>query len=364
LSFAALSITVPSILHIVRGPFHWCVPLLLLACVTWTAGGQETQPATEYVPGQSYFGHDRHIEYIAGDLPFILSAPHGGREKPANIADRQEGTFAFDVGTQELARAIAAEMHEQTGHWPHVVICRISRRKIDCNREMVEACAGNPAAEAIWHDWHRFLGQAREQVVRDFGRGLYIDLHGHGHKVPQLEMGYLHSVADYDVSDEQLGAPQNIAASSLQAIAALHRRPYAKLVRGDFALGTLLMERGFPASPSKERPKPSAPYFRGGYNTGRYGRDAAPLAGLQIETNSRGVRDNDTSRAKFAKALTESLQIFFEAQIGIPLAAKPPAPIASAPPPVVASPALSCQVNAACCAPRCCRRGLFRCRRR
>ncbi|QDU25962.1 N-formylglutamate amidohydrolase [Anatilimnocola aggregata] len=330
--------------------YHWF--LLLLVC--WAAPAQAEPGATQqqFQPGETYFGHDQHIEYIAGDLPFILSAPHGGREKPEGIVDRKEGTFAFDIGTQELARAIAAEMHQQTGHWPHIIICRISRRKIDCNREIVEACAGNPAAEKIWHDWHRFLTAARDRVVQDFGRGLYIDLHGHGHKIGQLEMGYLHSQLDYDVSNEQLSAPQNVTASSLQAIAALNRRPYADLVRGDFALGTLLMDRGFPATPSKQRPVPTIPYFRGGYNTGRYGRDAAPLAGLQIETNSRGVRDNDKSRAAFAKALTDSLKIYFEAQIGLPLAAK-------------STPAVSAPVTNALCAPQpaCCRRR-FRCRAR
>jgi len=328
--------------------------IAVVCCSTSFAQESLPTPTESFQPGQTYFGHDKHIEYLAGDLPFILSAPHGGREKPEGVPDRKEGTFAFDIGTQELARAIAAELHAKTGHWPHIVICRISRRKIDCNREIVEACAGDPEAEKIWHDYHRFLTAARDRVVRDFGRGLYIDLHGHGHKVAQLEMGYLHSAPEYDVSDDELNSPQNVAASSLRAIATLNRRPYAELVRGDFALGTLLMDRGFPAAPSKQRPKPTVPFFRGGYNTGRYGRDAAPLAGLQIETNSRGVRDNDPSRAKFAKALYESLQIFFEAQIGIPLAAK------SAGQPV---PAVTAHVAATtCCQPQptCCRR--FRCR--
>jgi hypothetical protein len=327
---------------------------LLLVCSAAVACAEQRAP--QFVPGQSYFGVDKHIEYIAGDLPFILSAPHGGREKPEGIPDRDAGTFAFDVGTQELARAIAKEMHEQTGHWPHIIICRISRRKIDCNREIVEACAGNKDAEVIWHDWHRFIGAAREQVTRDFGRGLYIDLHGHGHKVGQLEMGYLHSAEEYDVTDQALNGSQYLAASSLQGLIALNRRPYAELVRGDFALGTLLAERGFPATPSKQRPKPTVPYFRGGYNTVRYGRDGGMIAGLQIETNSKGVRDNDASRAKFAAALTESLQIFFEAQLGVKLIAKE----------VVASSAQlrsSCVVAPTCVMQGCCRRG-FRCRPR
>lgn len=322
------------------------------------------QPAAlqEFVPGQTYFGVNNHIEYLAGDLPFILSAPHGGREKPEGIPDRKEGTFAFDVGTQELARAIAAEMHQQTGHWPHIIICRITRRKIDCNREIVEACAGNKGAEAIWHDWHRFIGVAREQVIRDFGRGLYIDLHGHGHKVAQLEMGYLHSAAEYNVTDGELGGSNYLAKSGLQALAALNRRPYAELVRGDYALGTLLMDRGFPATPSKERPTPKAPYFSGGYNTVRYGREGGPLAGLQIETNSKGVRDNDASRAKFAKALYESLQIYFEAQLGVKLAAKEQRPAVQPIGTATCAAAAPCQVAPYYCQPRCCRR--FRCGRR
>ena len=305
----------------VRNVAFRSLSLLLVLCAASFARTQEA--AEVFVPGQTYFGKDKHIEYLAGDLPFILSAPHGGREKPEHIPDRKEGTFAFDVGTQELARAIHAEIYKQTGHYPHIVICRISRRKIDCNREIAEACAGNKDAEAIWHDWHRFIGAARAQVVKSRGRGLYIDLHGHGHKVAQLEMGYLHSADDYASTDEQLNGSQFLAASSLQGLIALNRRPYAELVRGDFALGTLLMERGFPATPSKERPQPTTPYFRGGYNTVRYGRDGGPIAGLQIETNSRGVRDNDASRAKFAKALADSLQIFFEAQFAMPLAPQP-----------------------------------------
>lgn len=335
-------------------------PVLLIVSAAGVSRAQEQA----FVPGKTYFGQDNHIEYLAGDLPFILSAPHGGREKPENIPDREKGTFAFDIGTQELARAIHKEIYERTGHYPHVIICRITRRKIDCNREIVEACAGNKEAEAIWHDWHRFIGAAREQVIKSRGRGLYIDLHGHGHKVGQLEMGYLHSAEDYKVSDKELNGSQFLAASSLQGLIALNRRPYAELIRGDFALGTLLAERGFPATPSKQRPEPTTPYFRGGYNTSRYGLGGGPIAGLQIETNSRGVRDNDVSRAKFAKAMYESLQIFFEAQFNMPLSPRSAERSSSDAVPRLGSNAVaaqpSCVVQTQCvrrfrCRPRRCR---------
>src|SRR6476646_1894719 len=103
--------------------------------------------AEDYQAGNTYFGRNRYIEYLAGDLPLILSAPHGGREKPEELPDREQGTFAFDTNTQELARAIASELETRTGRWPHVIICRVHRRKIDCNREIGEGAAGNPQTE-------------------------------------------------------------------------------------------------------------------------------------------------------------------------------------------------------------------------
>src|SRR6187200_1135715 len=91
---------------------HWLkfsafAAVLLLAA--WTFG------ADQYRPGQTYFGRNQYIEYLAGELPLIFSAPHGGREIPEELPDREMGTFAFDTNTQELARAVADELHDRTG---------------------------------------------------------------------------------------------------------------------------------------------------------------------------------------------------------------------------------------------------------
>src|SRR5438477_10191673 len=126
--------------------------------------------ADEYQPGQTYFGREKYIEYLAGDVPVIISAPHGGRDKPEELPDREKGIFAFDTNTQELARAVADELHKRTGHWPHVVICRVHRRKLDCNREIVEGAAGNPLAEQAWREFQGFIDAAHDIVVRQHGR--------------------------------------------------------------------------------------------------------------------------------------------------------------------------------------------------
>src|SRR5262245_25104310 len=99
----------------------WIFALLLAA--------GPTARAENYQPGQSYFGRNQYIEYVAGDLPLIISAPHGGRDRPEELPDRAEGTFAFDTNTQELARAVGDELHARTGGWPHLIICRLHRRK-------------------------------------------------------------------------------------------------------------------------------------------------------------------------------------------------------------------------------------------
>lgn len=279
--------------------------------------------ANDFQPGETYFGSNQYIEYLAGDLPIIISAPHGGRERPPELPDREQGTFAFDINTQELARAVAAELYARTGHWPHVIICRLHRRKLDCNREIAEAAAGHPLAEQAWQEFQGFIEAARMAVVRQQGRGLYIDLHGHGHANQRLELGYLHSAEQLAADDAVLNSPSYALESGLRAIAALQRTSYAELIRGEHSFGALMEQHGFPCSPSPSNPRPAVPYFRGGYNTQRHGRDAAPLAGLQIETYSRGVRATAEDRARFARALATTLETYLPLHIGIELTGPP-----------------------------------------
>jgi hypothetical protein len=295
---------------------------VLVACAVLLACPAASVVAEDYQPGKTYFGRKGYIEYLAGDLPFILSAPHGGREKPEELPDREQGTFAFDTNTQELARAIGDELHKRTSHWPHLIICRVHRRKIDCNREIAEGAAGNPHTEQAWREFQGFIDSAQVTVKQQQGRGLYIDLHGHGHAEQRLELGYLHSADQLALSDAELSAPPYPTDSSLRAIAARGAVPYAELVRGEKSFGALMQKQGFPSAPSPNNPHPKPPFFRGGYNSARHGRDAAPLAGFQMESNSRGVRDTPENRKKFAAAMADVLAEYLPTHVGVPLAAQ------------------------------------------
>ena len=78
----------------------------------------------EYITGESYFDANNYVEYMNGDLPVIISVPHGGYIEPDSIPDRNcNGCFySIDEWTQELGREIYAAIIEMTGYHPHMVI--------------------------------------------------------------------------------------------------------------------------------------------------------------------------------------------------------------------------------------------------
>lgn len=278
-----------------------------------------------YVPGDSYFGENSYIEYIAGDLPIILSAPHGGSLKPDDIPDRSYGSVGRDMNTQELARSIQSAIHNRTGGYPHIIINRLHRVKLDANREIVEAAQGDAEAEQAWHDFNDFIETAKQKVIDDYGSGFYIDLHGHGHEIQRLELGYLLSRSDLALSDVALNAQTYIDKSSYRTLVGESGLTLSELIRGPGSLGTLLETRGYPAVPSSNQPNPGDDsYFTGGYNTQVNGsRDGGLISGIQIECNYTGVRNTSSNRTVFSQALAEALEIFIDNLYGFDLQAGP-----------------------------------------
>ena len=266
--------------------------------------------------GESLFNKGEHVEYIAGNLPVIISAPHGGRMTPTSFPDRTSGVLLADGNTDLLAREIAKAFHKQTGKYPHVIICHLKRIKVDCNREIKEAAQGNEKAEQVWKDFHGFIEQARHSVIEKFGKGLYIDLHGHGHPDIRLELGYL-------LSNQQLkGDEKDVAKlqerSSIRMLSENSKTSFVELLRGDSSIGGLMQERGFPAVPSPEFPHAGdAKYFNGGYNTRHYGsQDGGKISSFQLECPRKSVRDTEKNRKIFAQAFASAVVDYLETHVG------------------------------------------------
>ncbi|MCU0318653.1 MAG: T9SS type A sorting domain-containing protein, partial [Flavobacteriales bacterium] len=166
--------------------------------------------------------------------------------------------------------------------------------------------------------FHAYLTAAREQVTTTHGRGLFVDLHGHGHQVQRLELGYLLYEDELAWSDAQLNSTQAINWSSLRHLATNNQQDldHADLLRGPQALGTRLAERGYPSVPSQQDPfpLPGQPYFSGGYNTVEHSSYlGGSVDGVQVECNFSGVRDTGTNRTRFADSLRVALEEYLTA---------------------------------------------------
>lgn len=289
------------------------LPLLLIGFFGFISDAVARQNQT-FVPGQSYFGRNQYIEYIAGNSPYIVSAPHGGSLTPAEIPDRTSGETVTDSNTRELVRAMGGAVFAREGRYPHIIICHLRRTKLDANRDIAEAFEGeNAAALQAWKEFQSFIDTAKQSVVLQFGRGFYLDIHGHGHTIQRLELGYLLSSTQLGLSDNTLNSNSSYANfSSIRTMVPVSKLTFAQLLRGPQSLGSYFESRGFPAVPSQNQPSPgTAPYFSGGYNTQRHGSSGGgPISGVQIECNMTGVRDTEESRGRFAEAFAEIIKSY------------------------------------------------------
>lgn len=257
-----------------------------------------------------------------GDLPLIISAPHGGRLRPSGIENRTLGRLNNDVHTADLAWRVSAELETATGQLPHLVVNNLHRQKLDANREIVEAAQGDPRAEAAWAAYHDAIEAAREAVAAEHLSGLYIDLHGHSHELQRIELGYLLLGSELALSAWELDQgthcqvsisdPTPISCAAKSSVAALVARPdrsLSTLLHGDSGLGALLSVDGVPAVPSNEAPSPvlEEPYWSGGYSTARHGsRDGGVISGVQLEV-PYDVRQTASGRSTLARRISSAL---------------------------------------------------------
>ncbi len=276
------------------------------------------------------YGAREFVEYDAGSLPIIISAPHGGLVAPADIPDRAAATGSRDVNTIQLARALDAALFAATGRHAHLVICQLHRDKIDCNRSLEAAQDGHPETEAAWFEYHSFLDAAKRAVTAQHGRGLYIDLHGLASSRDKSELGYLLYPSQLFEPDERLSHPGYARRSSVRTLADENGGDLVELIRGLDSLGAHIQAGGFDAVPSPAFPDPGYDadgdanhYFNGGYNTVRHGSQGGGLIdGLQIEAMWDGVRDSSESRAAFGAALTTGLLDWLPAWQGLDVMAR------------------------------------------
>ena len=193
-----------------------------------------------------------YIEYIPGNLPIIISAPHGGvkqsgstvggifyPDNDSTLPDRSCGTNERDDNTDILIREIQAEIFALTGCYAHIIINNLHRSKLDPNRESSEATCGDSDALDHWNAWHNFIDQASASVETNWGKGLYIDLHGQNHTIPRIEIGY--NITADELNTGNLNSTTNINRSTIKNLVSdnINNLTHEQLIRGTNSLGEL-----------------------------------------------------------------------------------------------------------------------------
>ena len=137
----------------------------------WLAGAVDASPVSA-----------RDLVLIrAGELPVILTAPHGGRAAVPGCELRTPVGPRFvtgsDFNTDLLVQEIAEEVKRLTGKQPYLVMAKFHRRFIDANRRADEGY-GSPGCKADYDYYHATIRGFVDEVRRKYPRAMLFDVHG------------------------------------------------------------------------------------------------------------------------------------------------------------------------------------------
>lgn len=128
------------------------------------------------------------VDVRAGDLPIIISAPHGGELAIPGVPVRtgdglKKGPSGFfagrDVNTELLAAATIKAIEARLGKRPYSVIAKSHRKYLDPNRP-AEIAVESPRALEVYDAYHAALARFCEDVRKRFRHGVVLDFHGQG----------------------------------------------------------------------------------------------------------------------------------------------------------------------------------------
>lgn len=133
---------------------------------------------------------ERAILIQSGELPILISAPHGGKLNIQGVDPRSgeglpvgpSGFFTGrDSGTQELGEALLVELKRRLGKTPYGVISAVHRKYLDPNRPS-DIAFDSSKLQVLYDRYHHSLQAFVAKILEEHHAGLLIDLHGQGSK--------------------------------------------------------------------------------------------------------------------------------------------------------------------------------------
>ncbi len=239
------------------------------------------------------------ISVQKGDLPVILSAPHGGLLEIPGVPERKgegmkkgpSGFFAGrDGNTELLAAAIAVALEKRLGKKPYFVISKAHRKFVDPNRP-VEIAVEHPRAREVYDAYRGTLTKFCDDVGKRFGAGLLVDVHGQGSARDTVFRGTHNGTTDMNLS----------------------MRFGDKIHAGPKSLAGLLVARGINMKPTDRSPETNG--FTGGNIVVTHGKQAG-IGAVQFEFGA-DFRDKDKFKAaaeKVADGIADFAKLYLLAE--------------------------------------------------
>jgi N-formylglutamate amidohydrolase len=227
-----------------------------------------------------------------GNLPIILSSPHGGRADVPGAKPREASAtnvIVRDDNTAELTLALADAIERELGGRPYVVVARWHRKYADANRAPADAYT-DPNAKPHYDAFHAALKSASDDVRTKWGRGALFDIHG------------------------QARAPRTIIRGSAdgQTVSDLLKRDGLPALLGPTSILGAMRKAGYALEPDDTMTLTKEERFNGGFIVRNYGsHQGTNIDALQLELGSdlrskvnlpKTVQDLAKAIATFARA--------------------------------------------------------------
>ncbi len=242
-----------------------------------------------------------------GDLPIIITAPHGGSmaipDVPKRVGpegERKNGKFVTsqDTRTFELATATAKQLESLTGKKPFVVVMKAHRQFVDANRPEAEGVE-HASAKAVHAAFHATLRELVDDLRVRFPRGaLLLDIHGQAASSNTIYRGTQNGTT----------------------VMRLIEKHGAGALTGEHSVLGTLAARGLEVSPANTPPgdPPEHRSYNGGYIVRTYGSHRTNgVDAIQLEFGS-AFRVNEKKREETAKSLAEAIKAFHQRYLSEP----------------------------------------------
>ncbi len=238
------------------------------------------------------------VEFEEGNIPLIISVPHGGILECSSIPERTKGVLGIDKGTFEFSKNLIEQislkfkaktiLHKA----PFYIFSKVRRSKIDLNREKSEAYNQNSfLAREIYKFYHTKIQEWVFNNLKMYSRSLMIDIHGF--EKDSRPPGF----RDVDVI---LGT-NNLESFFPEPIP---KKNWGKNLRGKLIQKFLQLD--IPIAPGHPRRREYV--LSGGYITRKYGASHVPKSQtIQIEFSDRIRIDDKELRENVIRVITDIL---------------------------------------------------------